>query len=231
MIKTHKELAAKIAGKRILHLNSLGKDSLVCLDWLYNYAKVEIISVNYQFMSKHPYDDFYLDYLTKKFPKVLFISEPNPWELTQVLTGLYQLPTEIYDFLNDLEYDTIDAKLLNENLRQVYECDYICRGESRYEAFHRATFFHKKGILVDKDIYPIGMMSKQQIHDLIRDRGLKIHPQYKMNKSTLDFPSYYKMRAWFKAKPEYKKLVYTVFPMLVLDEYRYEKLLTKGERP
>lgn len=50
-ITTHKELAELIAGKRILHMNSLGKDSTVCLEWLTRFAyPAHIVSAHYQFL-------------------------------------------------------------------------------------------------------------------------------------------------------------------------------------
>lgn len=226
MIKTHKELANYIAGKNILHLNSLGKDSILCLDWLHNYAVVEkIVAVNFGFMAPHPSDKTYSEYLKKKYPRVEFVTAPNPWELTQILTGIYQHPTEIYSFLNHFEFDTIESGMLIDDLLAQYGCDFVARGESRYESFQRATSFHKKGIVQGQSIYPLGMMSKKQVLDLIKSNSIKLHPQYKVTESTLDFPSYYKMRSSFIINPEFKKAMYKVFPLLELDEYRYERLL------
>lgn len=225
MIKTHKELAIHIAGKKILHLNSFGKDSVICLDWLCNYATCHVVSVNFQFMAPHPDDERYLDYLKKKYPQVEFLRVPNVFEITKILLGVYQLPTETYQHWNNFEFDTLDPHEMVEALRLENGCDYVCKGQSRYESFTRANFFHKKGIAVGNDVYPIGFMSKKQVFDLISATGVKLHPQYKMNSSTLDKPTYYKMRSAFIANPEYKKQMYKVFPLLELDEYRYEKLL------
>lgn len=229
IIKTHKELATKIHGKTILHLNSLGKDSVLCLEWLTNFAKPKkIYSLNYKFLAPHPDDEKYLNYLKKRYPSVEFIQETNPFDINRTLIGYYQSPIETINFWNKQEYDTFDHQKLTEAIRIEVLADYSCYGLSRYESFARANKIRKKGLLNGTQIYPLGMMSKQQVIDLIKKTGVKLHPIYKINESTLDKPSYYKMRAAFLINKEYKQKVYNTFPLLALDEYRWTKLLNKS---
>ncbi len=67
--------------------------------------------------------------------------------------------------------------------------------------------------------------SEEDILKIIEKTNLKLHPSYKLAKTTFDYPSYYKMRSAFIANPEYRKKVLSTYPMLCLDQYRYERLL------
>ena len=223
LIKTHKELADYIAGRKILHLNSLGKDSIVCLEWLTSFAHPsEIVSMYCEFIVRHPKDGAYKKYLKKKYPSVNFVESANPFEVSAICMGVYQSPVEIIKHFNHLDFNSFDMKKLIEDARVEYGCDFICIGKSRYESFDRANFFHKNGLLKDKHIYPIGMMSKKQVMSLI---NFKLHPVYKYSKSTLDTVSYYKMRAAFLAHPEYYEEMIKFYPLLKLDKYRWERLM------
>ena len=228
MIKTHKELATQIAGKNILHLNSLGKDSILCLEWLTKFAHPsKIISVFMQTFAPHPDDEKYLNYLFDRYPSVKFIVEPNPHNITRMCLGHYQSPLDVMNFYNPLEYDMFDFDSMVQDLKNEHGCDYICKGHSRSESFRRATEFHKKGILIDDVIYPLGMMAKKEIMGLIKSTGFKLHPVYKLSAATLDQPSYFKYRSTFLAKPEYEKQMYEIYPLLELDKYRWEVLFNK----
>jgi 3'-phosphoadenosine 5'-phosphosulfate sulfotransferase (PAPS reductase)/FAD synthetase len=226
MIKTHKELAVAIQGKRILHCNSLGKDSVLCLEWLVKQAKVEkIISVFFKFMASHPDDDRYLNYLKKRYPSVEFIVMENPIELNLVLYGIYQTPVFVHSVSNKREHeDFLIGDMVNE-LKEKYGCDYICRGESKYEEFSRRVFFHQKGLMFQGKIYPIGMFTKEQVYKTIALSGVKLHPMYKFTPSTYDHPSYWKMRNGVVASNKYWKNLLEVYPLMILDKYRYTKLL------
>lgn len=228
LFKTHKELAEQIVGKKILLMNSLGKDSIACLEWLYNYAKPsKIISLNFKFAAPHPKDEIYIKYLKKRYPDVQFEEIPNPFEVGQVALGIFQEPLYTIKNLNNLDYDTFLPNLVEEEMRQFFECDYICVGRSRYESFDRAVFFHKNGLLKGHHIYPIGMMSKKEVIGCIAGSGVKLHPVYLDSKGSLDQPSYYKYKRAFDRFPEYKKAMFEIFPFLRLDQYRYEVLFGK----
>lgn len=225
IIKTHKELAEKIRGSRVLHLNSLGKDSIVCLEWLTQYAQCDVVSLYFDFMANHPDDDRYWEYLRGRYPRVLFSKVPNPIELSNICSGVYQSPVEVLTYLNKLESNDFEMSLMVKELKKEFHCDYICIGQSKYENFARATKFHKKGILIGDEIFPIGMMTKEQVLGIIKASGMKLHPQYKTTPGTYDHPSYYKMRSGFIVSPEFKRRIYSLYPMLKLDEYRFERLL------
>lgn len=231
IIKNHIELAKFIEGKSVLHLNSFGKDSVVCLEWLNYYAKPSrIVSVNYEFISKHPADDVYLYYLKKRYPKTEFITEPNPHELANMRSGLYQLPLDILYLYNRMEYHSFRMENYSDELVEKFNLDFICVGQSKYESFSRAVNFHKFGLVRGNYISPIGMFKKKEIVELIRARRIKLHPLYKYSSSTFDTPSYYKMRSAMIVDQKYKENVYKAFPLLLVDKYRYEKLLTKKGR-
>lgn len=226
IIKTHKDLAEFIAGKGVLHLNSLGKDSAVCLEWLTKFAHPSrIVSVNFAFLANHPGDQAYINYQKKKYPEVEFITRWNPPELSYIAAGEYQSPLYTMTEINSWEFEDFSMTDLSREIKESYGLDFMCDGASKYEDFSRRVLFHQKGIAIADKIYPLGMMSKEQVIGIIKASGVKLHPCYKLAKSTLDHPSYWKMRASFIANPEYKKKVYTFFPLLKLDEYRYEKLL------
>lgn len=230
IIKTHKELRDFIKGKRVLHLNSLGKDSVICLEWLTAFARVDVVSLYLDFISSHPGDVPYFEYLKARYRSVNFVKFPNPIELSNLCSGVYQTPIEILTYSNNLEYNDFDFDKVVKELKIKYECDYICIGSSKYENFARATKFHKRGILIGDEIFPLGMMTKEQVISIIKASGMKLHPCYKTTPGTYDHPSYYKMRSGFVVSPEYKNKMYEVYPMLRLDEYRWEKLLTKGKK-
>jgi hypothetical protein len=226
IIKTHKDLSKAIQGKRILHMNSLGKDSVLCLEWLVSYAKIkEIISVYFELHAKHPGDEVYLKYLKKRFPTVKFVKLPNTVELTNICLGIYQSPLDINYKYNHFEYDGFDMGMVVDELMKEYFCDYACDGASKYEDFSRRTKFHQKGLMFKNKIYPLGMMSKAEVIGLLKSTGLKIHPSYKTAGSTYDHPSYWKMRSAFITNPQYYNNVKKIYPLICLDKYRYEKLL------
>lgn len=224
IIDNHKQLAGLIAGKRILHLSSFGKDSIVCLEWLANFAQCEVVSLNCAFLAAHPSDEMYLKYLKRRYPSVAFISEPNTFELNLFGYGIYQSPIDVLKEFNAWEHYAFDFWVMAEELRVAHNCDYICVGQSKYESVTRASMFYKKGLCIDKKIYPIGFFTKQQIFDVIKSSGLKLHPVYKVSPCSLDHPSWYKMKDAFLAWPEYEAKMLANFPLLALDKYRYQKL-------
>jgi 3'-phosphoadenosine 5'-phosphosulfate sulfotransferase (PAPS reductase)/FAD synthetase len=225
-IKTHKALADLIAGKRILHSNSLGKDSVLALAWLCEYAAPsEVISVHFEFLAKHPDDARYLQYLRARFPNVSFITEPNPIELTLIIGGVYQNTEFMMRVGNKSEYVEFEMGKQIQELKTKYQCDYVCDGSSKYETFARRTKFHQKGLEFNGTISPLGMMSRAEVIGAIKASGIKLHPVYKFARSTMDHPSWYKMRSNCLANPEYWQTLKRFYPLLVLDKFRYERML------
>lgn len=226
MIKSHHELANHIAGRSVLHLLSLGKDSVVCLEWLSKFARpARIVSMYCRPIAYHPDDDKYLAYLKKRYPNVEFLIGENTFELSHLALGHFQNPIKTMTEFNHWEYIQFDMSEYVEAVRQRLGLDFICIGMSKYESVTRATNFYKRGLMQDQKIYPIGLLTKDQIIQIIKSSGLRLHPCYKISASTFDRPSFYKMRAAFIANPEFKKRMFKLFPLLVLDKYRYTKLL------
>jgi hypothetical protein len=227
-ITSHKDLAAHIAGKSILHLNSLGKDAALCLEWLNHYARPsKIVSLYCALAAKHPDDDRYLRYQKKRYPGVQFLLMPSAADMSQFSDGVYQSPIECLLNFNHWEHRDFDWHKLWEAVRVETGCDLICSGEARYEHMARAMRFYKRGLLIDKTIYPLGFFSKQQVIQAIKASGIKLHPSYKLAPTTLDHPSFWKMRASWLAHPKYKEECLRAYPMLALDEYRWETLFQK----
>lgn len=209
-----------------MHLCSLGKDSVLTLEWLARCTKPKkIISLFFGFMAAHPDDERYMNYLKKRFPQVEFIIEPNAIELTLCAMGIYQSPVEVNTIYSKFEYDEFSREKQVEEIKKKYNCDYICDGSSKYESFARRTKFHQKGLLYKDFIYPLGMMSRDQVVDMIRKTGVKLHPCYKFSKSSPDHPSWYKLRALFITNERYWKNMTAIYPLLLLDKYRYERML------
>lgn len=222
LIKSHIELANHIVGSKVLHLNSFGKDSIACLEWL-NYAMADVVSINLTFLAPHPKDKIYLNYLKKRYSHFTFIQENQPLELNKIAKGIYQSPIELLTDINKWEhYEFSVEKLINE-YKEKFNCQYICSGQSKYESVTRASGFYKRGLLQGNTIYPLGLLTKEQVLNMARKA--KLHPVYKDSPGTLDFPSYYKMRKAFKRFPDYEKQVFTTYPLLELDKFRYEKLI------
>lgn len=228
MIKSHKELAEFIKGKNILHMNSLGKDSAVCLEWLAKYAKPKkIMSLAFNRLAGHPDDQLYMKWQAKRYPNVEFFEQNNGYEITTIAGGVYQSPLDVMTEFNKWEYDGFSWYLQAEDFMRRHGLEFMCVGHSRYESVSRATSFHKRGLVQGKKIYPIGLMGKKEIHSLIAKTGIKLHPSYRLAQSTFDYPSYYKMRKGFIANPKFREQVMAVYPMLALDQYRYEVLLNE----
>jgi len=221
MIKSHKELAEHIAGKHVLHMLSLGKDSIATLVWLTEVASVQVTSVFFEFLAAHPDDARYFEYLRKKFPTVNFIKRSNGHELTNVAEGLYQSPIEVMTDLNKWEYIGFEMDKQADEI----QADFICVGHSKYESVSRAINFYRRGLMNGKRIYPLGLLTKAQIIDVIRKSRVRLHPCYKFSPHSFDYPSYYKMRGAFIADPRYRESMMRVFPLLVLDEYRFERMM------
>ena len=227
-ITSHKQLAEYISGKRVLALNSLGKDSVLALAWLADYAKpAHIVSVFFERLAEHPGDRLYLRYLKQRFPTVEFISETNPLELNNIIKGTYQSPLDQNHVHNGFEHYYLEWKKQIQEIKAAYNCDFTCWGQSKYEGFARASLFYQKGLVQGEKIYPLGLMNKVQVWELLKSANIKLHPCYKLSQTTHDHPSYYKMRATWIANPEYRKRVLKLFPLLILDEYRWEKLLNE----
>jgi len=230
-ITSHKELAELIKGKRILLTNSLGKDSILALEWLVKAASpAKIISVFYGFLAKHPDDDKYLEYLKRRYPSVDFLVCPNTIEINLIADGIYQSPLAVnYDF-NHFEYEDFDRGKYTKELKKKFNCDYICSGFSKYEGFARASLFYKQGLLKGDQIFPLGLMNKKQIYQLISKTGIKLHPSYKFSKGTYDHPSYHHMRNGIVTNEEFKNNLYKWYPLMRLDEYRYKVLFNDGRK-
>lgn len=136
---------------------------------------------------------------------------------------MYQNPVQMLTEQNTWEYTEFSRSKLIEEIKNQYNCEFICSGESKYESVARATKFYKKGLLQDDRIFPLGLLTKQQVLSIAKT--VKLHPCYKTAKGTYDFPSYYKMKSAFKKNPEFQKNVLKAFPLLELDEFRYTVLL------
>ncbi|AFC22557.1 hypothetical protein phi1422_0037 [Bdellovibrio phage phi1422] len=229
-IESHSDLARVIENKYVLHLNSLGKDSALCLEWLCNFAKpARVVSVYFSFLAENPFDRAYLAYQKKRYPHVHFIEHYNGHEINDFVDGTYQSPVDMLKEFNKWEHHGFDMTEQAQEVAKENHCDFICIGNSKYESVARAQKFHKNGLLIGNKIYPLGLMTKQNVLSLIEQTGIKLHPSYRLSQSTIDYPSYYKMRSHFIARPEYKKRVMGLYPLLALDEYRYEVLL-KGKK-
>ena len=125
-ITTHKALADLIAGKRILLLNSYGKDATLCLSWLSDYACPEhIISLNYRFLVQHPRDEEYLLYLKQRFPAVSFRTQYSPIEISNIMQGLFQCPIDRLRWTQNQTYELFYFDKVNEENRVLYGCDYL----------------------------------------------------------------------------------------------------------
>ena len=222
------DLVPLVEGKTILHCNSLGKDSVLSIEWLVRSTKpTRVISLYLQPKAHHPGDEPYLQYLRERYQKfpVEIVVVPNATELSAVCQGIFQNPIRQLTELNPLEFDSFDEHKCIDEYKQHYHADYIVEGSSKYEDFSRRTKFHQKGLFWNNVMSPLGMMTRREVIHLIKQTGIKLHPCYKVSKCTYDTPSYYKMRAGFIADPEFKRKVYAVYPLLALDEYRFEKLL------
>lgn len=226
LIKTHKDLAALVRGKSILHLNSLGKDSAVCLEWLVNYAKPrKVVAAHFARLCCTPWDKCYLDYQRKRYGNVQFISVHNGHELSDFPRGVYQFPLDVIHHYNHWEYVEFALSDYAIELKEHYGCDYICSGFGKYESVSRAINFHRRGLVHGDTIYPIGLMSKKDILNVISQSEIKLHRAYFFSESTFDYPSYYKMRSAFLARPDYYERMLQYYPLLALDKYRYEVML------
>lgn len=226
LIKSNKELAQITKGKGILILNSLGKDSALLHEWCVRSSGASrIVSVNFKFLVQHPEDDIYFNWQKKRYPQIEFIQDINAHEISNIADKTYQAPLDILMEFNLWEFRDFSMALMASEIRQRLGLDYICIGNSKYESVARAMKFYKKGLMDGDKIFPLGLMTKKDVIDLIRKTGLKIHPVYRLAKSTIDYPSYYKMRSSFIAYPEYRKEIFRIYPMLALDKYRYEILM------
>lgn len=229
-IHTHKELAAKVAGKKILHLNSLGKDAILTLEWLVSYAKTEVVSLYLTFESSHPGDEPYLRYLKKRYPHVRFIATQGTDEMNEILgSGMFQSPLYMNYVANNQEFAGFNKSKIIEEIRIQNQCDYIASGISCYETMGRALYLKKNGLLSEKkkEIYPIGLMKKKQVIQAIVGSGIRLHPCYRYSTDSYDTASWYKMRLGCIADQKFYEKVLKKFPLLALDRYRYEVLFEK----
>lgn len=227
MITTHLELAKAIEGKKILHLNSYGKDAILVLEWLNNFASPsEVVSCHFELNAPFVTDDIYLKYLKKRYPKTRFVSETSPFEMNEKMLGMHQSPVYVNHIINTQEYDSFDSDMVRDETRIKYGCDYLASGMACYEGMGRALYFKRVGLLDEKrkSIFPIGLMKQRQVIDLLKKSGVKLNPSYKFAEGSFDSASYFKMRQAMIARPDYRDLIIKHHPMMVLDEYRFEVL-------
>jgi len=228
IITSYQELAQVIKGKKILHLNSLGKDALVTLHWLNIATTCErIVSVYFAHQAGYPTDKKYLAYLKKRYPKTEFMEVVSIPEINEKMSGMLQSPLVLNHSIYGQEYEEFSFKKACEELRVKYGLDYICSGIACYEGMGRAIYLRKVGLLDEsrKMIFPIGLMKQKQIQGMLKKIGTKLNPSYKFASESFDSASYFKMRYALQANPEYKKIVYDHYPMMALDEYRFEVLM------
>lgn len=221
-LKLNSDLAEYISGKKVLLLNSLGKDSIAALEWL-SLTTAKTISLNLKFIVPHPKDEAYTQYLIKKYPEIEFVEEPSPLDLNKFAGLMYQDPIEMLNEFHNWEYKEFSSKLFIQEMKRKYDCEFVCLGHSKYESVTRATNFYKNGLLQGDRIYPLGLLDKKQVLSIAK--RVKLHPCYKTAPHTYDYPSWFKMRNAFVVYPEYYKEMLKYFPMLELDEYRYKVLL------
>lgn len=210
-------------------MNSMGKDAVLTLDWLANFAKVEVVSVFLELKAAYPTDKIYWEYLKKRYPRVRFEKVIDVQEMSEVLTPRFQSPLYCNYVLNNCEYTEFDFKKYCEELRVKFGCDYISLGTSKYEGMGRALFLRRVGLLYEKTktIYPIGLMNQRQVFDLLKGMTTKLNPSYKYCSESHDTATWFKMRNAFVVHPEFKRTVYKLYPLLALDEYRYTRLFKK----
>lgn len=229
-ITHHRDLATAIAGKKILHLNSLGKDAALCLEWLNKYAVCsEIISVWFAPQAKHPDDLRYWKYQQRKYPKTRFLMVPNLIEMNDKMEGRFQSPLFINYVVNNQDYLEFDFKKACEELRVTQGMDYICSGLAKYEGMGRALYLRRVGLLdaKNKKIFPMGLMDQKQVFSLIKATGIKLHPSYKITPESHDTASYFKMRNAFVTDRRFEREIFRHYPLMALDRYRYEVLFKK----
>lgn len=224
LIKSHKDLARVVQGKRVLHLNSLGKDSALCLEWLVSFAKPSYIqSLFFQRFTVHPSEARYLAYLKNRYPSVEFVTLNDPNELNMIIEGDYQPPELFYEY-QKFEYEGFSRPQIVKEKVSALNIDFVCDGRAGYEGLGRAQKFHNKGLLHGNQIFPIGLMKKKEITELIKRTGLKLNPTYRYYGHTFDEISYYRMRKAMLSNAEYRQTLIEFFPLMVLDEYRWETL-------
>lgn len=223
-----KDLAQAIEGKKILHLNSLGKDAVLTLHWLNVATKAEkIVSVYFAHQAGYPTDKKYLEYLKKRYPKTEFIEVVSIPEINEKMSGMLQSPLVLNHSIYSQEYDEFSFKKACEELRIKYGLDFICSGISCYEGMGRALYLRRVG-LMDTDrkmIFPIGLMKQKQVLEMLKRIGTKLNPSYKFASESFDSASYFKMRYALQANPKYKEIIFEHYPMMALDQYRFEVLM------
>lgn len=194
---------------------------------MHNFAGAsEIVSVYHQLSAEYPGEAKYIAYLRARFPRMKLVIVPGIPDLNERCQGMMQSPLVINYVINNCEYDEFSMSRFNEEMRVKYGCEYVCSGISCYEGMGRALYLRRVGLCDEKKkmIYPIGLMKQDQVLDLLKRTGVKLHPSYKLSPESHDTASYFRMRAAFVAKPEYRREVLKHHPMVALDEYRYEVL-------
>src|SRR5574343_493005 len=234
-ILSHTALADKIAGKKILHLNSLGKDAVLCLDWLNNYARCgEIVSLLLQYDACYPTDEKYIAYLKRRYPKTKFVVHRSVTEINDRMARMLQSPLYVNYVVNNAEFESFNEKKVIEEYRVDYGMDLICSGISCYEGMGRAIYLRRTGLLDQsrKTIYPIGLMKQSQVKALLKASGEKLNPSYKASSESHDSATYFKMRYSFITNTKHKEIMYKHYPLLALDEIQIRKAVQmKTKKP
>lgn len=215
----------EIVGPTIGLSLSLGKDSIASLI-LCNEVFDNIYCLFGEQLPTRSCDVKYANYLRKFFPKVKCINfYPHRVFVDYISNGIYRKHSDLKDpfFLNGGETDEDVYSLSYEDMANNMFLEYGIDPSDKYQAvgvkmsdsLNRRMALSRTGYINFKNrtFFPIRDFSTENVYEIIRLKGIKLHPDYLIYGSTFEgMAAKYWVNAYRK-DPETWSLIKAYFPM------------------
>lgn len=206
---------------------SLGKDSIVTLDLL--YEKFDRIVCVFMYLVKGlEHIQRWIDWLRARYPRIEFEQIPH-WNLTYNLrNGVYCVPNPNVRVLN--------LSMVVKSLKSRFGIDYVFFGMKKADSMNRALMlksYHEEQYIHGGNCYPLADFTQKQILQYMKHHHLPMPIMYARALRTgkaevgnasgglsLDIDCF----AWLqKYAPQDLELIYKVFPQSRVILYRYNQ--------
>lgn len=227
-IQSSREAIAYVADQTsdVILSFSGGKDSLAAWLNLREVAPALNITPIYHYMvPRLAFVERYLDYVEGRMG-VRILRLPHP-RLTYWLRHASYQPPKAADQILDLTFpfrdygDFIARAILEYDLPQN---TWVAVGTTQNDSANRRLTFRKHGMVreAERKLFPIGDFTKTQIIDIIRRHGLKLSPDYRIWRRSFDGLDWFFLEGVRRHYPEDYERILDFFPMLKLEQKRYE---------
>lgn len=224
MLKHMRELRETVGSGNIVLSLSLGKDSVASLI-LCSLVFDNIFCVTGEQLPRRARDRKYAEYLRQRFPKIRDMRfYPHPIFLDKLNENAFASPEMLVDpfcerggepeDLYGYHYEGMKADICHQNGLDP-DTIYQAVGVKMSDSVRRRISLTRIGYINYKDklIYPIRDFSVKQVYELLKFKGIRLHPDYKYYGSSFDgMGAKYWVKA-YRSDPETWSYIEAYFPM------------------